>query len=119
LAQAKEFCNPDKVQLPIRINLMAREKCYVYILSGPSGILYTGMTNDLERRVYEHKHKLLKGFSSRFNMNRLVFFEEFNHAIDAIAAEKRIKGWVRKKKLDLIRTTNPDFVDLSADWFDE
>jgi|SRR3972149_9940455 len=89
---------------------------YVYILSGPSTILYTGVTNDLERRVLEHKSKLIKGFSSKFNMNRLLFYEEFKHPSDAIAMEKRIKGWIRKKKLDLIRTMNPEFNDLSEEW---
>ena len=59
---------------------------YVYILSGPSEILYTGVTNDLERRMLEHKRKLIKGFSSKFNMNRLLYFEAFNHPADAIAA---------------------------------
>jgi len=89
---------------------------YVYILSGPSSILYTGVTNDLERRVLEHKGKLIQGFSSKFNMNRLLYYEAFNHPADAIAAEKMIKGWLRKKKLDLIRTMNPEFKDLSDDW---
>ncbi len=89
---------------------------YVYIMSGPSETLYTGVTNDIERRVYEHKHKLIKGFSSRFNINRLLYFEAFNHPLDAIEAEKRIKGWLRRKKLDLIRSENPEFRDLSEDW---
>ena len=95
---------------------MKSKTYYVYILSGPSAILYTGVTNDLEHRVLEHKGKLIKGFSSKFNMNRLVYYEAFNHPADAIAAEKMIKGWLRKKKLELIRTINPEFKDLSEDW---
>ena len=66
--------------------------------------------------MLEHKRKLIKGFSSKFNMNRLLYYEAFNHPVDAIAAEKMIKGWLRKKKLDLIRTINPEFRDLSEDW---
>ncbi len=95
---------------------MKSKTYYVYILSGPGAILYTGVTSDLERRILEHKRKLIKGFSSKFNMNRLVYYEAFNHPADAIAAEKRIKGWLRKKKLDLIRTINPEFKNLSEDW---
>lgn len=95
---------------------MKSKTYYVYILSGPSETLYTRVTNDLERRVMEHKKKVVRGFSSKFNMNRLLYFESFNHPLDAIAAEKQIKGWLRKKKLDLIRTINPEFKDLSEDW---
>jgi len=97
---------------------MKSDTFFVYILSGPSGILYTGVTNDLERRMYEHKNKVVKGFTNQFNMNRLVYYEEFHHPVDAIAAEKKIKGWARKKKLNLIRERNPQFNDLSEDWFD-
>ena len=95
---------------------MKSDTYYVYILSGPSAILYTGVTNDLERRMHEHKHKVIKGFSSKFNMNRLLYYETFNHPLDAITAEKRIKGWLRKKKLELIRSINPEIKDMSEDW---
>ncbi|MEX1071880.1 MAG: GIY-YIG nuclease family protein [Anaerolineales bacterium] len=78
--------------------------------------LYSGVTNDLERRVLEHKRKLIKGYSKKFNLGRLLYYEEFNHPLDAIEAEKRIKGWLRVKKLNLIRTINPKFKDLSEDW---
>ncbi len=89
---------------------------YVYIMTSKSGTLYTGMTNDLARRVYEHKHKLIPGFTKRYNVNRLVYFETFNQSQDAIAREKTIKGWVRRKKLALIKASNPRWADLSEEW---
>ena len=70
---------------------------YVYIMTNRSGTLYVGMTNDLERRVCEHKHKLVPGFTQRYNITRLVWYESFNDVNEAIEAEKRIKGWVRRK----------------------
>ena len=92
---------------------------YVYILaSKKNGTLYTGVTNDIERRVYEHKHKLTPGFTSRYNVNRLVYYEEYNDIRDAIAREKQIKGWLRKKKIALIESMNPNWDDLSAGWYE-
>jgi len=79
--------------------------------------LYTGMTNDLERRVVEHIQGKMKGFASRYHLNRLVRFESYRDVNDAIAQEKTIKGWLRSKKLDLINSMNPDWKDLAADWF--
>ncbi|WP_420643783.1 GIY-YIG nuclease family protein [Candidatus Leptofilum sp.] len=90
---------------------------YVYIMSSKSGTLYTGMTNDLGRRVYQHKHKLLPGFTQKYNVNRLVYFETFSQVRDAIAREKAIKGWLRKKKIALIESTNPTWADLSEGWY--
>ena len=92
---------------------------YVYILSNLNSKLYVGMTNDLERRVYEHKTKLVDGHTKKYDLTRLVYFEETNDVDVAIAREKQIKGWLRKKKLDLIREQNPTFEDLSVDWFDQ
>lgn len=89
---------------------------YVYILSSLSRVLYTGVTNDLERRMYEHKNHILPGFSDKYNVNRLVYWEEFQYISDAIAREKEIKGWVRKKKVALIEAENPTWADLAADW---
>ena len=89
---------------------------YVYIMTNRSGTLYTGVTNHLERRVYEHKQKLVPGFTSRYNINRLVYFETTSNINSAIAREKQIKGWLRSKKLALIETTNPQWRDLSEDW---
>jgi putative endonuclease len=90
---------------------------HVYILSNVSRMLYVGVTNDLERRTYEHKHKLVPGFSTKYNLHRLVYFEAFGHIGDAIAREKQLKGWLRSKKLALIESTNPEWNDLAADWF--
>jgi putative endonuclease len=92
---------------------------FTYILaSKKNGTLYTGVTNDIERRVYEHKHKLTPGFTSRYNVNRLVYYEEYNDIRDAIAREKQIKGWLRKKKIALIESTNPNWDDLSTGWYE-
>ncbi len=96
---------------------MTKNRTYcVYILSSLSRVLYTGVTNDLERRLYEHKNHILPGFSDKYNVNRLVYYEEYQYITDAIAREKEIKGWVRKKKVALIEAENPRWADLAADW---
>ncbi len=82
------------------------------------GMLYTGVTNDLIRHVHEHKNKLIEGFTSRYNLTKLVYFEITDDITIAIAREKQIKGWLRKKKVALIETMNPEWKDLSEDWFD-
>ena len=79
-------------------------------------VLYTGVTNNLERRVYEHKNKLTDGFTKKYNINKLVFFEMTNDIKSAIAREKQIKGWLRIKKIQLIETANPEWKDLSDEW---
>ncbi len=93
-------------------------EAYVYILGNKSGRLYVGVTNDLQRRMHEHKTKAVRGYASKLGINRLLYFEAFNHIVDAIAAEKQIKGWLRSKKLALIQERNPKFEDLSKDWFE-
>ncbi|PIP73938.1 MAG: endonuclease [Nitrospinae bacterium CG22_combo_CG10-13_8_21_14_all_47_10] len=95
------------------------KRYYVYILANASKTLYTGMTNDLERRIYEHKHKIIPGFAKRYNLTRLVYFEDTTEVKQAIAREKEIKGWVRQKKIALIESTNPGWDDLSCNWFAE
>ena len=85
---------------------------YVYILSSPAGTLYIGFTNDLIRRVYEHKEKLVEGFTEKYDVHRLIYYEEYGDVNEARDRERQLKGWRRKKKLDLIRTVNPKFVDL-------
>ena len=90
---------------------------HVYIMAGKYRTLYTGMTNDLDRRVFEHKHKLMPGFTSKYNINRLVYIETFNNARDAIRREKQIKGWLRARKVALIISANPTWTDLSRGWF--
>jgi len=92
---------------------------YVYIMTNNSGTLYTGVTNDLRRRVYEHKSGLFPGFTRKYKIHRLVHFEVTSDIKAAIAREKQIKGWRRAKKLDLIRSLNPEWKDLSAGWYEE
>jgi putative endonuclease len=91
---------------------------YVYIMANRSRTLYTGVTNNLQRRVYEHKQKLVEGFTKKYNITRLVYYESTNDINAAIAREKQIKGWLRSKKVSLIESINPDWGDLSIDWFE-
>ena len=91
---------------------------YVYIMSNISRTLYVGVTSDLERRVWEHRQKHKKGFTQTYNCAMLVYFESCSWVDDAIAREKQIKGWKRSRKLDLVRETNPNWLDLAADWFE-
>jgi len=98
---------------------MRREKlCYVYIMTNKSGTLYVGMTNNIKKRIYEHKKKLIPGFTKKYNISQLIYFETFDDIYSAIAREKTIKGWLRKKKIDLVNKINPDWKDLSTDWYD-
>ena len=90
---------------------------YVYILTNRSRVLYTGVTGDLIRRVYEHKHGTVDGFTSRYRVNRLVYFESTENVRAAISREKQIKGWTRTKKLALVAESNPMWRDLSEGWF--
>jgi len=96
---------------------------YVYMITNWSNeILYTGVTNDLARRIHEHREKKAPGFTSRYNLNKLVFFESSTDIYAAIAREKEIKGWKRKKKNALIATMNPNWNDLADEFgilFDE
>ena len=78
----------------------------------PKTVLYTGVTNDLKRRVFQHKEKQVDGFSKRYNITKLVYYEIFNDAYSAISREKQIKGGSRKKKIDLINSLNPKWEDL-------
>jgi putative endonuclease len=90
---------------------------FVYIMTNRSRTLYTGVTNNLERRVYEHKHKLLPGFTSKYNITRLVWYESGDNINVAIMREKQIKGWLRAKKIVLIESINPEWKDLSEEWY--
>ena len=90
------------------------KKGYVYMMTNRSNtVLYTGVTTDLWRRVAEHKEKTVEGFTKRYNATKLVFFEEFESIVEAIAAEKKIKAGSRLKKLKLIESLNPEFKDLA------
>ena len=95
---------------------MSARKYYVYILSSKrNGTLYIGMTNNLRRRVEEHKQGLIPGFTQKYKVNLLVYFEEYNDPRDAIAREKQLKWWRRKWKLELIESINPEWKDLTAE----
>ena len=87
---------------------------YIYIMASRSRVLYVGVTNDLARRVNEHKQGLTAGFTSKYRVTRLVYFEEFADIRDAIAREKQIKGWRRSRKVSLIESRNPTWQDLTA-----
>jgi len=86
-------------------------------MTNRSGTLYTGVTNNIVRRVYDHKHKLIAGFTSKYNITQLVYYEETNDVQSALAREKQIKGWLRERKTALIRSVNPRWLDLSANWY--
>jgi putative endonuclease len=89
----------------------------VYILTNVSHTLYTGITNNLERRMYEHKQKLIVGFTRKYNLTILAYFEATIDIRSALAREKQIKGWTREKKIALIEEQNPMWKDLSKGWF--
>ena len=91
---------------------------YVYILSNKlKGVLYIGLTNELERRLYEHKNKILKGFTYKYNIDKLMYYEEFETYEEAFTRERRLKKWNRNWKIELIEKENPGWDDLSAEWF--
>ena len=89
---------------------------YVYIMTNKSRTLYTDVTNDLARRVYEHRKKLVAGFTAKYNIDRLVYYEATEDVNSGISREKQIKGWLRAKKIALIESMNPKWMDLSARW---
>jgi putative endonuclease len=97
---------------------MQTREYYVYIMSNQRGTLYTGITSDLEQRVYQHKHHMIKGFTTKYNIHNLVYFETTDDIPAALSREKQIKGLLRNKKLELIKSLNPDMQDLSSEWFD-
>ena len=90
---------------------------YVYMLTNKyNNVLYIGVTNNLERRLSEHKRKLIDGFTKKYNINKLVYYEHTGDIKAAIAREKQLKGWTRKRKDELINKNNPDWLDLSEKW---
>ncbi|MFC1502424.1 GIY-YIG nuclease family protein [bacterium] len=90
---------------------------FVYILTNwNNNVMYVGMTSNLEKRLYEHKNKLVKGFTEKYNVHKLVYFEHTNDPMAAIEREKEIKKWRREKKNKLVETINPEWNDLSQDW---
>ena len=102
-ASAAIFCDSN----------MNQKQYYVYIATNSrNNVLYTGITNNLDRRIYEHKNKLTKGFTSKYNINKLVYYEVYDNVADAISREKQIKAGSRQKKIDLIKGENSKFRDL-------
>ncbi len=96
---------------------MAHGQFFVYILASQSRVLYTGVTRELRRRIYQHCQGDIPGFTRRYSVNRLVYFEETSSAISAFERERQIKGWSRHKKLRLIESVNAGWLDLAKDWF--
>jgi putative endonuclease len=95
----------------------AERHYYVYMLASRTRRLYVGMTNDLERRVWQHKTRVNDGFTSQYNIERLVWYESTSQVLDAIAREKQVKSWRREKKIELIEADNPGWADLAHDWY--
>ena len=96
---------------------MYTNQYYVYILANWNDqVLYIGVTNDLERRLYEHRQHLVEGFTSRYRVDKLVYFETTGDVQSAIAREKQLKNWRQEKKVRLIESVNPHWEDLSQDW---
>lgn len=91
---------------------------FAYIVASRSMVLYTGVTSDLEKRIWQHKNKAVPGFTARYNVDRLMHYEFYEDIGAAIAREKQIKGWLRKRKLELIARENPHFIDLAPELFD-
>ncbi len=89
---------------------------YVYLMASRTRTLYVGVTNDLQRRVAEHKSRFVPGFSAKYHTTMLVWFQEFQDVEEAIACEKRVKGWRRSKKVELIESGNPEWEDSAAPW---
>jgi putative endonuclease len=90
---------------------------YVYLLTNWNNeVMYVGVTNNLARRMFEHKNRLIKGFTEKYNLNKLVYFEEAQDVMSALTREKEIKKWRREKKNRLVNLANPDWKDLSTEW---
>ena len=106
------FCHPERSEGPMH----SHHSYYVYIMSNRSKTLYTGVTNNLLRRVCEHKQRAGSEFCKHYKLDRLVYAERFQYVENAIAREKQIKGWLRIKKIALIVSQNPTLNDLSLEW---
>ncbi len=105
-------CTHDRGN-PVKGGDMSK-KYYVYIATNQRNtVLYTGCTNNIERRIHEHKQKVIKGFTAKYNVNKLVYLEEFAHAKDAVDRETQIKAGSRQKKIKFIHSQNPEWKDLS------
>ncbi|MFN2326773.1 MAG: GIY-YIG nuclease family protein [Gemmatimonadales bacterium] len=96
---------------------MRDRSCFVYILASDSRVLYTGVTNDLHRRIYQHRSGVIDGFTKRYRVYKLVWWEPVREPRAAIAREKQIKRWGRRKHIAMIEAENPGWQDLAADWY--
>jgi putative endonuclease len=97
---------------------MSYKQYFVYLMTNFSRtVLYTGVSNSLERRVWQHKNGAFDGFTKKYKCTNLVYFEDYTEIDQAIAREKQIKGWIRAKKNALVNSTNPEWKDLAADWY--
>jgi|SRR4030043_22903 len=97
--------------------MSGNEKYYVYLLTNWNNkVIYVGITNELTRRIYKHKNKMIKGFTEKYNVKKLVYFEETQDINTAIEREKEIKKWRREKKNRLVNSMNPNWDDLSSGW---
>ena len=92
---------------------------YFYMMASYRGALYAGVTNDLTRRVYEHQHKVVEGFTKKYNVTKLVYYEATDSTEAAIEREKQIKGWLRRKKVALIESVNPCWENMAKEWYEE
>jgi putative endonuclease len=101
------------------VPVVSSSKYYVYIMASRSRVLYCGVTNDLIRRVYQHKSGAIAGFSRKYRVKQLVYFEQTPNSRAAVAREREIKGWVREKKCRLIESANSGWLDLASSWFPE
>jgi putative endonuclease len=95
-----------------------QKRNYVYIMANSRRTIYIGITNDLMRRVHEHKQKLVEGYTKRYNLNKLVYYDEIATSREAMAREKHLKGWLRKRKEELIESQNAGWQDLAFTWFE-
>jgi putative endonuclease len=103
--------------MTLTVDLGSMHQYYVYIMASKTRVIYTGVTNNLERRAYEHKHGLIEGFTKRYRCHRLVYFEVTSDVNSALEREKEIKDWNRKKKVNLIESVNPNWNNLSDGWY--
>ncbi|HBU07370.1 MAG TPA: hypothetical protein DEB09_04800 [Candidatus Magasanikbacteria bacterium] len=101
-------------KIPTNVN-----EYYIYIMASKSGTLYTGQTDNIVSRVYEHKNKIIEGFTKKYNCNRLVYYEIYKTRTEALQRETQIKSYNRQKKQELIKLINPEWKDLASDWYND
>ena len=99
---------------------MSDKKYYVYILTNQNNkTLYIGVTKNIERRIYEHKNGLINGFSKKYKLKKLIYYEEFESIVEALTREKQLKNWHREWKINLVKEINPENSDLAQEWFED